>query len=59
MKEIIESIKAFAGKSKRVWMILKKPTKKEFELISKISAIGILLLGVIGFIISIIISFFF
>ncbi len=58
MTEILESLKQFVTKSKRVWMIMKKPSMKEFELISKISAIGILLLGVIGFFFSILISYF-
>ena len=44
--------KAFIAKSKRVWLILKKPTRKEYEMIAKISAIGILILGVVGFIIA-------
>ncbi len=56
---MLESLKLFALKSKRVWMIMKKPSRKEFELISKISAVGILLLGVIGFLVSIIVSYFF
>ncbi len=59
MTNLLESLKAFAVKSKRVWLIMKKPTRKEFELVSKISAVGILLLGVIGFLISIIVSYFF
>jgi protein transport protein SEC61 subunit gamma-like protein len=44
--------KAFIAKSKRVWLILKKPTRKEYEMIAKVSAIGILILGVVGFIIA-------
>ncbi|MEX2017081.1 MAG: protein translocase SEC61 complex subunit gamma [Candidatus Pacearchaeota archaeon] len=52
-------LKSFYEKSKRVWLVLKKPNRKEFELTSKISAIGILILGVLGFAISILISFFF
>lgn len=44
--------KYFFNKCKRVWHTLKKPTKKEFEQVAKISAIGILILGLIGFIIS-------
>lgn len=59
MSNVIESLKSFAIKSKRVWMVLKKPTKMEFQMTSKISAIGILIIGVIGFAISIIVSFFF
>ena len=50
--------KSFAIKSKRVWQILKKPTRKEFETISKVSAVGIMILGVLGFLISIIIKSF-
>lgn len=53
-----DNLKSFAVKSKRVWHALKKPTKKEFLSISKISAIGILLLGVLGFIVSIIMKAF-
>ncbi|MCA9488060.1 MAG: protein translocase SEC61 complex subunit gamma [Nanoarchaeota archaeon] len=50
--------KAFWKKCKRVWMVLKKPSKNEFQMIAKISAIGIALLGVIGFLISIIMKAF-
>ncbi len=59
MNNLMESLKSFLIKSKRVWLIMKKPTRKEFEMTAKISALGILLLGVIGFLISIILSFFF
>jgi len=58
MNKIIQSTKEFYAKSVRVWHILRKPTSKEFRDISKISAFGILILGVIGFIISFIINFF-
>ncbi|MBS3086252.1 protein translocase SEC61 complex subunit gamma [Candidatus Pacearchaeota archaeon] len=54
----LDRLKAFVEKSKRVWLVLKKPSKKEFSSVAKISAIGILLLGTLGFLISIIISFF-
>lgn len=37
----------------RVWRLLKKPSMEEFKLISKVSAIGILVIGAIGFIISV------
>ena len=53
-----EQLKAFVEKSKRVWLVLKKPTKKEFTSVAKISAIGILLLGALGFLISIVINLF-
>ncbi len=59
------SVKGFPGKIKsffiqcrRVWYILKKPTKKEFETIAKISAVGVLVLGAFGFLISIILKLF-
>lgn len=59
MAKIIEFLKSFALKSKRVWLVMRKPTRKEFELTSKISAVGILLLGVFGFLISIFMSYLF
>lgn len=39
-------------------MALKKPSKEEFEMTAKVSAIGIVILGVIGFIISMILELF-
>jgi len=56
--KVLQSTKSFLMKCKRVWHILKKPSRKEFEQVSKISALGILLLGVIGFLISIIMKAF-
>ncbi|MEK6897000.1 MAG: protein translocase SEC61 complex subunit gamma [Nanoarchaeota archaeon] len=58
MKQI-DDLKAFIAKSKRVWLVLKKPSRKEFEMIAKVSAIGVLILGVIGFLISILIKILF
>ena len=52
-------LKSFLIQSKRVWLILKKPTSDEFKSVSKISALGILALGVIGFLISDLIKLFF
>ena len=54
----MKQLKSFYKKCKRVWLTLKKPTKKEFETISKVSAIGIALLGFIGFLISILMKVF-
>ena len=53
MKEMLNNLKSFFFKSKRVWFVLKKPTKEEFLMIAKISAVGILVVGVVGFMISI------
>jgi protein transport protein SEC61 subunit gamma and related proteins len=56
MAKISQSITSFAIKCKRVWQVLKKPSRKEFETITKVSAMGILILGVLGFLISILIK---
>jgi len=45
-------LKSFALQSKRVWHVLRKPTATEYKTVSKVSAIGILILGVIGFVIA-------
>ncbi len=41
--------KSFLIKCRRVWHTLKKPSRKEFEQIAKVSAIGIVILGLLGF----------
>ncbi len=51
--------KLFLSKCKRVWQILKKPTMKEFETITKVSAAGIVLLGILGFAVSLVMQVFF
>jgi protein translocase SEC61 complex gamma subunit len=56
---ISTSVKSFLIKSGRVWHILKKPSRKEFETIAKVSAIGIGAIGAIGFLISISVHLFF
>jgi len=37
----------------RVWRLLKKPTMTEFKTISKVTVIGLLVIGLLGFIISV------
>lgn len=54
--KITDSLKSFFGKCKRVWMVLKKPTKEEILKTAKISGWGIIIIGALGFIISIIIN---
>jgi protein transport protein SEC61 subunit gamma-like protein len=56
--KIINSLKSFIERCKRVWMVLKKPTKDELMKVAQISAIGILVIGLLGFIISMIMSIF-
>ena len=58
MKKIFTGIKSFAIKCKRVWFALKKPTKDEYTKIAKDAAVGIVLLGFIGFAISLIMKIF-
>ncbi len=46
---VLEKIKSYLNQAIRVWHLLKKPDAKEFTTISKISAIGLGLVGVVGF----------
>ena len=57
-KKLLTQTKSFFLKCKRVWHILKKPSKKEYSTIAKVSAIGVALLGVLGFLISIVMKMF-
>ena len=49
---MIGKLKSFFVQSKRVWRILRKPTNQEFKTISKVCAIGMLIIGAVGFLIS-------
>jgi len=40
----------------RVWRILKKPTMQEFKMVSIVSIIGLLIIGALGFVISVAIN---
>lgn len=53
-----EKAKNFLSKCSRVWQILRKPGMEEFKTISKVSAIGILIIGLVGFLISVIMHLF-
>jgi protein transport protein SEC61 subunit gamma-like protein len=55
--EIKEKIVSFWGQCVRVWHLLKKPSKEEFLAVSKISAIGLGLIGLLGFLITIIMTY--
>ncbi len=50
--ELGSRLKSFILQSKRVWHVLKKPSGLEFKTISKVAAIGILIIGALGFVIS-------
>ena len=56
--KIATSTKSFYHKCVRVWHVMRKPTRKEFETVSKVSALGILALGVLGFLVSVIVNMF-
>lgn len=47
----LQKIKNWYYEYKRVVLVTKKPTKEEFIVIVKVSGLGILLIGLIGFII--------
>ena len=59
MKQHLINMRSFAIKSKRVWHALKKPTKEEFWTVAKVSALGILVIGALGFFISVVMKIFF
>lgn len=46
---MFQAIKSFFIQSKRVWHLLRKPSSDEFKAVAKIAAIGILIIGAIGF----------
>ena len=53
-----EKIISFFHQCVRVWHILRKPNKEEFWMISKVSALGIMAIGLMGFIISVLMAVF-
>jgi len=57
-KRLLIHGKTFYHKCVRVWHVMRKPTRKEFEQVAKVSALGILIIGVIGFLISSLMKFF-
>ena len=59
MIKLKQKISTSLAKYQRVWRLLKKPTVEEIKTVSKVSAIGILIIGAIGFAISVVMSFVF
>lgn len=53
VKENWIKLKSFIKESIRILKITKKPNKEEFKVIVKISGLGILLIGMTGFIITV------
>ncbi|MEK6859651.1 MAG: protein translocase SEC61 complex subunit gamma [Nanoarchaeota archaeon] len=52
------NFKSFYQQCIRVWRLLKKPEKDEFKTIAKVSAIGLGLVGLIGFLLAMVMKFF-
>ena len=48
---IMQSLKSYLYKCKIVLRVTKKPTKNEFYTIVKVSALGMVVIGLIGFVI--------
>jgi len=44
-------LKTFTRECVRVFKITKKPTKEEYKTISKVAGLGILIIGLLGFIV--------
>ena len=47
---MLQKLKSFFIQSKRVWHLLRKPSGREFKSVAKVAALGILVIGAIGFI---------
>jgi protein transport protein SEC61 subunit gamma-like protein len=52
LKGLLSKLKSFIIECKRVWIISRKPTREEFKMIVKVTGIGMLIIGAIGFIIN-------
>ncbi len=55
--ELTAKLRSFVIQSIRVWHLLKKPSPEEFKTVSKVSALGILVIGAVGLFISDIIGY--
>ncbi len=53
------NVKSFLGQCRRVWRILKKPDSHEYKITAKVAAIGLGVVGLMGFAISLIMNFLF
>jgi protein transport protein SEC61 subunit gamma-like protein len=56
-RTLISKFRSFVLESKRVFTVTKKPTKEEFKIIVKVSGIGMLIIGLMGFMIQILWQF--
>ncbi|MBI4738393.1 protein translocase SEC61 complex subunit gamma [Candidatus Woesearchaeota archaeon] len=51
INEQLGRLKSFVLECKRVFIVTKKPTKEEFKTIVKVSGLGMILIGLVGFLI--------
>jgi len=51
-KKLLIKAKTFLIECRRIWTVTRKPTKEEFKIIVKVTAIGMAAIGMIGFIIN-------
>jgi protein transport protein SEC61 subunit gamma and related proteins len=58
MAKLINNFKNFIASSRRILNISQKPTRKEFLFMSKIIALGIVIIGIIGYLVKLIASLF-
>jgi protein transport protein SEC61 subunit gamma-like protein len=58
MSKLMNNFKDFLASSRRILNISKKPTSKEFWFMAKIIALGIVVIGIIGYLVKLIASFF-
>ena len=54
MNKLMMRLSAQFQQYKRVWRLLKRPTMQEFKMIAKVSALGLLVIGAMGFIVALI-----
>ncbi len=59
MKQMLIKLKTFFLECKRVLKVTRKPDKTEYKTIVKVSALGMAIIGLIGFIISMLNQTFF
>ncbi|OGJ19974.1 protein translocase SEC61 complex subunit gamma [Candidatus Pacearchaeota archaeon RBG_13_36_9] len=52
------NIRSFLAQCGRVWRILRKPDAREYKTTAKVAAIGLAVIGLIGFFISLVMNFF-
>lgn len=50
LKKYLIKLRSFYEQSKRVWLITRKPTPQEFKIVALVSAAGISIVGLLGFV---------